>query len=150
MIQIPVLKHPLDKKSGAIMNERRVALPARQARIEYLRARAAYEREALSFHTAQLGRELSPKRWLGRVLHSGRFSASGERSGFAGLIGQGFSLANQYPYLTATISSLFMGKRLRWLKWFGVGVAVWQAVAVTRSHAQRTDSEAESESDGPF
>lgn len=150
MTQNPVLTRPLDKKNGAIMSERRVALPARQARIEYLRARAAYEREALSFHTSQLGRELSPKRWLGRVLHTGRFSANGEHSGIAGLIGRGVSLANQYPYLTATISSLFMGKRLRWLKWVGVGVAVWQAVAVTRSHAQQTDSDAESEPDGPY
>lgn len=124
------------------MSERRISLPARQARIEFLRARAAYERESLSFHTSELGRELSPKRWLGRMLQTGRMTGRRERSGLSGLLGQGFSLASQYPYLTATVSSLLIGKRWRWLKWFGVGVAVWQTVAATAAHqAERTDSE---------
>lgn len=148
MSQTPQQSLRWNNKSGGIMSDRRVALPARLARIEYLRARAAYEREALSFHTEQLGRELSPKRWLGRLLHARRFSGDGERSGFAGLIGQGLSLANQYPYVTATVSSLFMGKRWRWLKWIGVGVAAWQAVAATRS--QNNQAEQESDEHSPY
>lgn len=124
------------------MNKRYEVLPARQARIEYLRARAAYEREALTFHTSQLGRELSPRHWLGGLLrHRRRDDSDGNRHpGFAGLLGQGFSLAGQYPYLTATLSSLLIGKRWRWLKWFGVGVAVWQAVAATPQETQQPNS----------
>lgn len=129
------------------MSERRLVLPARQARIEYLRARAAYEREALSFHTTQLGRELSPKRWLGRLFHAERDIKAGGRSGLAGLIGQGFSLASQYPYLAASLSSLFIGKRWRWMKWLGIGVAVWQAASATSSHLKKTDTDDSAEQD---
>jgi len=123
------------------MNERRVTLPVRHARIEFLRARAAYEREALSFHTSQLGRELSPKRWLGRLLHSDRESTPRTRLGVAGLLGQGFSLASQYPYVTATLSSLLVGKRWRWIRWLGVGFAVWQAASASSPKNQQTDVE---------
>ena len=126
-------------------NKRYEVVPARQARIEYLRARAAYEREALAFHTSQLGRELSPRRWVGGLLRSERRGEAARRPGFAGLLGQGFSLAGQYPYLTATLSSLFIGKRWRWLKWFGVGVAVWQAVAATSQDTHRPESSADPE-----
>jgi hypothetical protein len=124
------------------MNKLYEVVPARQARIEYLRARAAYEREAVVFHTSQLGRELSPRRWLGGLLRPRRCDEAdgGGRLGFAGLLGQGFSLAGQYPYLTASLSSLFIGKRWRWLKWFGVGMAVWQAVAATAQDKQQPHS----------
>ena len=124
------------------MNKRYEVVPARQARIEYLRARAAYEREALAFHTSQLGRELSPRRWLAGLLRPRRRDEAdgGGRPGFAGFLGQAFSLAGQYPYLTASLSSLFVGKRWRWLKWFGVGVAVWQAVAATAQDTQQPHS----------
>jgi hypothetical protein len=129
------------------MNKRYEVVPARQARIEYLRARAAYEREALVFHTSQLGRELSPRRWFGGLLRHRRSddAQGGGRPGFAGLMSQGFSLAGQYPYLTATLSSLLIGKRWRWIKWFGVGVAVWQAVAATSQDTQAANSEASPE-----
>jgi hypothetical protein len=124
------------------MNKRYEVVPARQARIEYLRARATYEREALAFHTSQLGRELNPRRWFGGLLvHRRREEVQDSgRSGFAGLLGQGFSLAGQYPYLTATLSSLLIGKRWRWLKWFGVGAAVWQAVAATSQDSQQPNA----------
>jgi hypothetical protein len=127
------------------MSKRYEVVPARQARIEYLRARAAYEREALAFHTSQLGRELNPRRWLGGLLRSERRGQATRRPGFAGLLGQGFSLAGQYPYLAATLSSLFIGKRWRWLKWFGVGVAVWQAVAATSQDTNQPQSSADSD-----
>lgn len=129
------------------MNKRDEVVPARQAHIEYLRARAAYEREALGFHTSQLGHDLSPRRWLGGLLsHHRRDDAQGGgRLGIAGLLGQGFSLAGQHPYLTATLSSLLIGKRWRWLKWFGVGVAVWQAVAATSQDTQQPNSGSDSD-----
>lgn len=123
------------------MNDRRVILPARQARIEFLRTRAAYEREALSFHTAQLGREVSPKRWLGKLWHSDRDAQPGSHTGFAGLLGQGLSLASQYPYIAASLSSLLLGKRWRWVKWLGAGFAVWQAVSSSRSKDPDTETE---------
>jgi hypothetical protein len=122
------------------MSRRREVVPAREARIEYLRVRAAYEREALAFHTSQLGHELSPRRWLGGLLRSGPRDASGKRSSLAGLLGQGFSLVSQYPYLTTTLSSLLIGKRWRWLRWLGLGVAVWQTVAATSQDTQQSDS----------
>lgn len=129
------------------MNKRHEVISVRQARIEYLRARAAYEREALAFHTSQLGRELSPRRWLGGLLRDKRLDRAhgGGRPGFARLLGQGFSLANQYPYLAATLSSLLIGKRWRWLKWLGVGLAVWQAVAVTSQDTQQPNSGSDSD-----
>jgi len=123
------------------MSERRVILPARQARIEFLRARAAYERESLSFHTSQLGRELSPKRWLGRLLHSDRSRANDARPGIASVLGQGFSLASQYPYVAATLSSLLIGKRWRWIKWIGVSFAVWQAASASFPRDKQADEE---------
>jgi hypothetical protein len=122
------------------MSRRRTAVSARGARIDYLRARAAYEREAFAFHTSQLGRELSPRRWLGGLLRTEDRDEAGKCSGLAGLLAQGFSLVGQYPYLTATLSSLLAGKRWRWLKWVGLGVTVWQAVAATSQESQRPDS----------
>lgn len=116
------------------MSERRVVLPARQARIEYLRARAAYERQALSFHTEQLGRELSPKRWLTSLIRSNHGADSGGGVGVSRLLGKGFSLAAQYPYLTAALSSMLVGKRWRWVKLAGIGIGVWRAYVGSNTH----------------
>jgi len=109
------------------MSERRIVLPARQAHIEYLRTRAAYERQALSFHTAQLGRGLSPKRWLAELMRSNHVADSGDQVGLSRRLGKGFSLASQYPYLTAAISSLLVGKRWRWVKLAGIGIGILRA-----------------------
>jgi hypothetical protein len=109
------------------MSERRAVLPPRQARIEYLRTRAAYERQALSFHTEQLGRDLSPKRWLTGLMRSNDIADSGDQVGLGRLLGKGFSLAAQYPYLTAAVSSLLVGKRWRWVKLAGIGIGIWRA-----------------------
>ncbi|CAN1562198.1 hypothetical protein MCEGE14_02722 [Burkholderiaceae bacterium] len=109
------------------MSERRIVLPARQAHIEYLRTRAAYERQALSFHTAQLGRGLSPKRWLAGLMRSNHVADSGDQVGLSRILGKGFSLAAQYPYLTAAISSLLVGKRWRWVKLAGIGIGILRA-----------------------
>lgn len=113
------------------MSDRRAIVPARQTHIEYLRARAAYEREALTFHTTQLGSELSPKNWLSGGLRSGRVSSEKGHASLARLLGQGFSLAAQYPYITATVSSLVIGKRWRWLKWAGLGLGILRAYSET-------------------
>ena len=109
------------------MSGRRAVMPARQARIEYLRARAAYERQALSFHTEQLGRDLSPKRWLAGLMRSNHKADSDDQVGLGRLLGKGFSLAAQYPYLTAAMSSLLVGKRWRWVKLAGIGIGIWRA-----------------------
>ncbi len=111
------------------MSERRAVLPARQARMEYLRTRAAYERQALSFHTEQLGRDLSPKRWLAGLMRSNHIANSGDQVGLGRLLGKGFSLAAQYPYLTAAVSSMLVGKRWRWVKLAGIGIGIWRAYA---------------------
>jgi len=116
------------------MSERRIVLPARQARIEYLRARAAYERQALSFHTEQLGRELSPKRWLASWMHPNASAGSGEGVGLGHLLGKGFTLAAQYPYLTAALSSMLVGKRWRWVKLAGIGIGLWRAYVGSNTH----------------
>ncbi len=121
-------------QGGGTMSERRTVLPARQARIEYLRTRAAYERQALSFHTEQLGRDLSPKRWLAGLIRSDHYTDSGEQVGLARLLGKGFSLAAQYPYLTAAVSSLLVGKRWRWIKLMGIGIGVWQAYTGSKNN----------------
>jgi hypothetical protein len=111
------------------MSDRGIVVHARQAQIEFLRARAAYERQALSLHTTELGRELSPKRWFRQWLSPGQ--ASNHESGrhTSNIISQALSLATQYPYLTATLSTVLVGKRWRWVKWVGVGLAAWQIVA---------------------
>jgi hypothetical protein len=116
------------------MSERRIALPARHARIEYLRARAAYERQALSFHTEQLGRGLSPKRWLAGLMRPHSSAGPEEGGGVGQLLGKGFSLAAEYPYLTAAISSMLVGKRWRWVKLAGIGIGVWRAYVGSSTH----------------
>ncbi len=116
------------------MSERRVALSVRQTRIEYLQTRAAYEREALSFHTGLLGRELSPKRWLGGLWHSNRTEASSGRVTMVSILSQGLSMAAQYPYLTAAVSSMFVGKRWRWVKLAGIGIGIWRAYVGSNTH----------------
>lgn len=116
------------------MSDHRSVLPARQARIEFLRTRAAYERQALSFHTEQLGRELSPKRWLAVWMRPNSSAGSGEGAGMGHLLDKGFTLAAQYPYLTAAISSMLVGKRWRWVKLAGIGIGVWRAYVGSNTH----------------
>jgi len=112
------------------MSEQRHLVPsARQAHIELLRARAAYERQALSIHTTELGREMSPRRWFAQLLQPSQESGVGGGQRVASLLGQGLSLAAQYPYIAASLSSMFVGKRWRWFKWIGVGLAAWQIAA---------------------
>lgn len=118
------------------MSDRREIVPARLARIEFLRARAAYEREALTFHTTQLGSELSPRNWLSGLLRAGRASTKNGHSSVASVLGQSFSLVAQYPYITATVSSLLIGKRWRWLKWAGLGLGIWRAYSETTTRKE--------------
>lgn len=120
------------------MSERRAMVPARQAHIELLRARAAYERHALTIHATELGRELSPKRWFSQLLNPSQESGSGGGQRITSLLGQGIALATQYPYVAATLSSIFVGKRWRWFKWVGAGLAAWQ-IAVGSARASKTN-----------
>ena len=121
------------------MSNRSLVVHARQAQIEFLRARAAYERQALSVHTTELGRELSPKRWFRHWLRPSHASGVQGEKRAAGLLSQGLSLAADYPYLTASLSSVLVGKRWRWVKWVGVGLAVWQVAAGSRGTSKLTE-----------
>jgi hypothetical protein len=116
------------------MSERRIVLPARQARIEYLRTRAAFERQALSFHTEQLGRELNPKRLLTGLIRFNSSTGSHEGGGVGQLLDKGFTLAAHYPYLTTALSSLLVGKRWRWVKLAGICIGVWRAYVGSSTH----------------
>lgn len=122
------------------MNKSPPKVSARQAQIEFLRARAAYERQALVVHTYGLGNAASPKRWLVQLLSpSGQAGARGGQHA-ANLLGQGLSLAAQYPYLFASVSSLAMGKRLRWVKWLGIGLSIWQISTRTVQESKNTQA----------
>jgi hypothetical protein len=96
--------------------------PDRQAYLELLRTRVAVERQSLAVHTQQLRVQLSPQHWLD--------SASELKGGQ--LLAQGFSLAVQYPYLTAAVTSLLVRRRWRALKWTGLALAVWQTLYMTK------------------
>lgn len=122
------------------MSKRQALVPARQAHIELLRARAAYERQALAVHTHALGQTLSPKRWFSQLLHPSQDVGAGGGQRAASFLGQGLSLAAQYPYLAASLSSMLVGKRWRWVKWLGVGLTVWQIAAGTDQDSKSTET----------
>ena len=96
----------------------------RQAHLELLRMRVAIERQSLAVHTQQLRVQLSPQHWLD--------SASELKGGQ--LLAQGFSLAAQYPYLTAAVASLLVRRRWRALKWTGLALTVWQAIHLVKEN----------------
>jgi hypothetical protein len=86
--------------------------------------RGAIERQSLTVHTQQLRVQLSPQHWLD--------SASELKGGQ--LLAQGFSLAAQYPYLTAAVTSLLVRRRWRALKWTGLALTVWQAIYLVKEN----------------
>ena len=100
------------------MRAKAVFMPDRQAYLELLRMRATVERQSITVHTQQLRLQLSPHHWLE--------SASELKGGQ--LFAKGFSLAVQYPYLTAAVTSLLVRRRWRALKWTGLALAVWQTI----------------------
>ncbi len=106
------------------MRAKQSAMTDRQAHLELLSMRVAIERQSLAVHTQQLRVQLSPQHWLD--------SASELKGGQ--LLAQGFSLAAQYPYLTAAVTSLLVRRRWRALKWTGLALTVWQAIHLVKEN----------------
>lgn len=95
------------------MSTRRSPQVERIVRIELLRARAAIERESLKSRAGQLADSLDPRQLLG-LLGKGRTG---------GLLMQGVDLAQRYPFILSTLTSLVLGKRWQWLKLGGAALA---------------------------
>ena len=95
------------------MSAHRSAKVDRIVRLELLRARAALERASLKSRVGELADAVDPRQWLGRVGKG--------RSG--GMLMQGLELAQRYPFILSTVTSLVLGKRWQWLKLGGAAVA---------------------------
>jgi hypothetical protein len=67
-------------------------------------------------------------------MHPNASAGSGEGAGVGHLIGKEFTLAAQYPYLTAAVSSMLVGKRWRWVNLAGIGIGVWCAYVGSNTH----------------
>ncbi len=107
------------------MSAHRSAKIDRIVRLELLRARAAYERASLKSRATELADACDPRQWFGRV-------GSG-RSG--GVLLQGLEIAQRYPFILSTLTSLVLGKRWQWLKLTGAAVATVAAL-LTRLSSQ--------------
>lgn len=108
------------------MTTRRSPEVDRIVRIELLRARAAIERESLKSRAGQLVDSLDPRQWLGRV-------GKGRTGGF---LLQGVDLAQRYPFILSTLTSLVLGKRWQWLKLGGAALAALLARLSARADDQ--------------
>lgn len=104
------------------MNARHSASSDLQMRLELLHLRATFERQSLAVHTQQLRVQFSPQHWL-----QGATELKGGQ-----VLAKGVSLAAQYPYLTAALSSLLVRRRWRALRWAGLALAVWQTIYVPK------------------
>jgi hypothetical protein len=78
----------------------------RAVRIKLLRARAAIERESLAQSIAQTGKASEPLALARQILPG----LTGTKAGK--MMWQAFSLARRYPFISSSLSALFMsGKR---------------------------------------
>ena len=95
------------------MSTRRSARIDRIVRLELLRSRAAIERASLKSRAGELADALDPRLWLGRIGKG--------RPG--GVLMQGIELAQRYPFILSSLTSLVLGKRWQWLKLGGAAAA---------------------------
>lgn len=111
----------------------------RAVRIELLRARAAIERESLAQNIVSAGRRLEPGALLRGLLPG---LASGGASRWAM---QAITLARRYPFVSSSLSAMFMrgGKRSKLLKLAGGAFVGWQILKALRG--TRQDDERESD-----
>jgi hypothetical protein len=67
-------------------------------------------------------------------MHPNTSAGTGEGNGVGHFLGKGFTLAAQYPYLTAALSSMLVGKHWRWVKLAGIGIGLWRAYVGSNAH----------------
>ena len=111
------------------MSAHRSAKIDRSVRLELLRARAAIERASLRSRAGELADALDPRQWLGRIGKG--------RSG--GVLMQGIELAQRYPFILSTLTSLVLGKRWQWLKLGGAAAAALLARLSSQAGRQPGD-----------
>ena len=111
------------------MSARRSPRVDRIVRLELLRARAALERASLRSRAGELADALDPRQWLGRIGKG--------RPG--GVLMQGIELAQRYPFILSTLTSLVLGKRWQWLKLGGAAAAALLTRLSSRAGGQRGD-----------
>lgn len=99
----------------------------RAVRLELLRTRAAVERESFSAHIQQLSADANPLSWFASLI-AGRRRRS--------WLNVSLEFLGRYPFITAALSSMLMGKSSRVAKGSGLLLVLLQA-AVTQ---QKSDS----------
>ena len=109
---------------------RRSLVIDRAVRIELLRARAAIERESLAQSIAQTGQALEPSA-LARQILPGLTGTKASK-----MVWQAFSLARRYPFVSSSLSALFMGgkRRGRVFKLLTGGLVGWQLWSAWQKH----------------
>ena len=107
----------------------------RAVRIELLRARAAIERESLAQDIASAARKLEPAALFKSFLPG---LASGGASRWAM---QALGLARRYPFISSSLSALFMrgGGKSKLLKIAGGALVGWQLFKVWRDSRDDRD-----------
>ncbi|WP_459615259.1 hypothetical protein [Bordetella sp. 2513F-2] len=107
----------------------------RQVRIEMLRARAAIEREAFAQSIADVSHTLEPSNLIRRLLPGNLLRGGG---GHGSLLWQAVSTLRRYPFLSSTLSAVFLGKGKGrgLLRVAGGALAGWQLFKAWR-HGRR-------------
>ena len=108
----------------------------RTIRIERLRLQAAIDRETITQSTYRLAQSCRPSNIVGKWLSKTSF---GQPTHF---LSKGVNLISNYPYLSAGVSSLLLGRQSRVLRIFGLvlgSLGAWRAVlkATARDQSPR-------------
>lgn len=108
----------------------------RTIRIERLRLQAALDRNSVSQSAYRLANACRPSTIMGNWLSNTPFAQP------SNVLSRGATLLNKYPYVSASLSSLLLGRKSRVLRFAGVmlgSVGVWRPVlrAVTRDNSNR-------------
>jgi hypothetical protein len=110
------------------MKLRSKAFTDRALRIEFLRTRAALERESLRHSAVRLREAFTLRGLLG---------GNGSR-GSASILVTGYDVVTRYPYFFSTLSALLVGKRMRFLRAVGLGLFAWLTY---RTNARSRDNQ---------